>query len=203
MKNLKINVGCGSRPLKNFINIDFDDLRALRKRYPNRKFSNNLKIKNWNIFSLPLKPNSVSEINSDALIEHLSFLEEPKFFQEMVRVLKPGGKISLSTVDFEKTVKVWLKLKDDWKGFFKNDKKSIIEENWFDTYTYNYNNRWGYITATLYGSQNGKGQFHKNCYTKKKLLKICNFYKLKVEKFEKFRWQKNRDYFIRVIAKKL
>ena len=29
------------------------------------------------------------------------------------------------------------------------------------------------LTATFYGSQNGKGQYHKNSYTKKKLIAIC------------------------------
>ena len=50
------------------------------------------------------------------------------------------------------------------------------------------------------GSQHGRGQYHKNCYTKKKLISIfkhLNFIKTKVSEF---RWQGKRDFMIRVIS---
>ena len=88
-------------------------------------------------------------------------------------MVKKNGLIRLSTLDFEKSAKQWLKAKDEWKDFHRNDKKAIEDNYWFGTYTYKPKNRWGYLTATFYGSQNGKGQFHKNSYTKK-LLKSGN-----------------------------
>jgi ubiquinone/menaquinone biosynthesis C-methylase UbiE len=202
MNKIKLNIACGSRPLSGYINLDMDSLSKLKKRYPNKKFSKNIVLKNWNVFKLPLKDNSVSIINSDAFIEHLSFLEEPKFFKEMVRVIKPGGKIKLSTVDFEKTVKDWLKAEDKWLDFYRDDKQAIKDQHWFGTYTYDYKNRWGYIAATLFGSQNGAGQYHKNCYTKKKLRSMCNFLNLKVLSIEGFRWHGNKDHMIKIIAEK-
>ena len=96
-------------------------------------------------------------------------MEERKFFYEIKRVVKKGGIIRLSTVDFEKTVKQWLKAEDNWIDFHRDDNKAIKEKYWFGTYTYEPKNRWGYLTATFYGSQKGKGQYHKNCYTQKKL----------------------------------
>ncbi len=199
-KKIKLNIGSGSRPLEGYVNIDFDSITKLKKRYPNRVFKNKLKIKNLNIFNLPFKDNSVDEIRAEAFIEHLSFVEEKKFFYEVKRVLKSKGKINFSTIDFEKTIKVWLKLKDDWKGFYQTSKKAISEKHWFGTYTYDYNNRWGYIVASIYGSQHGKGQYHKNSYTEKKLISICRHLNFNKTKTSKFRWQGNRDFMIRVIS---
>jgi len=199
-KKIKLNIGSGSRPLEGYVNIDFDSITKLKKRYPNRVFKKKLKIKNLNIFNLPFKDNSVDEVRAEAFIEHLSFVEEKKFFYEVKRVLKSKGKINFSTIDFEKTIKVWLKLKDDWKGFYQTSKKAISEKHWFGTYTYDYNNRWGYIVASIYGSQHGKGQYHKNSYTEKKLISICRYLNFNKTKTSKFRWQGNRDFMIRVIS---
>ena len=38
---------------------------------------------NWDIFNLPLENASVDEVLCDAMIEHLSFSDEPKFFYEV------------------------------------------------------------------------------------------------------------------------
>ena len=82
--------------LKNVdLNIE-NSITKLKKRYPNRVFKNKLKIKNLNIFNLPFKDNSVDEIRAEAFIEHLSFVEEKKFFYEVKRVLKSKGKINFS-----------------------------------------------------------------------------------------------------------
>ena len=193
MKKIKLNLGCASRPLKDYINIDQDDFNVIKKRYPNLKVTNKLKIYNYDIFNLPYRNSSVDEIRADGLIEHLSFLEEKKFFFEIKRVLKKNGILRLSTVDFEKTIKLWLKAKDDWKDFHRNDSKAIKEQFWFGTYTYKPKNRWGYLTATFYGSQNGK----------EKLRAICKKLDFKVMKLEDFRWKKDRDYMINIIAKKI
>ncbi len=202
IKKIKLNLGCASRPLKNYINIDQDNLKIIKKRYPNLKKIKNFRIYDYNIFKLPFKDSSVDEIRADGLIEHLSFIEEKKFFFEIKRVIKKNGIIRLSTVDFEKTVKQWLNAKDDWIDFHRHDEAAIRESYWFGTYTYKPTNRWGYLTATFYGSQNGKGQYHKNSYTKKKLRAICNKLDFKVVELKNFRWKKNRDHMINLIAKK-
>ena len=80
IKKIKLNLGCASRPLKNYINIDQDNLKIIKKRYPNLKKIKNLRIYDYNIFKLPFKDSSVDEIRADGLIEHLSFTEEKKFF---------------------------------------------------------------------------------------------------------------------------
>lgn len=197
---VKLNLGCGGRPLEDYINVDMDTLEEMRARYPNQVFNDSLTIRQYDLFNLPFKDDSIDEVRADGLIEHLPFIDEPKFFYEVTRVLKPGGILRLSTVDFEKTVKQWLDAEDDWKDFYKNDEKSINDQHWFGTYTYEPINRWGYLAATLYGSQNGSGQFHTNCYTEKKLNAICLRLGLEVEKIEKFQWKGDRDFMLNLIA---
>jgi predicted SAM-dependent methyltransferase len=200
MKKIRLNIGCAGRILNNYINIDQDSIEAIKKRYPGTNLPKNTKIYNYNIFKLPFKNSTVDEIRADGLIEHLSFKEEKKFFLELKRVVKKNGIIRLSTVDFEKSIKEWLKAKDDWKDFYRNDTQAIKENFWFGTYSYDYSNRWGYLSATFYGSQNGRGQFHKNCYSKKKLKAICNKLKFKIRNLHNFRWKNNRDHMIQLIA---
>jgi len=197
---IRLNLGCGGRPLPNYINVDMDSLDQIRERYPNQKFDDNLIVVQYDILSLPYSDDSVDEIRSEGLIEHLPFIDEPKFFKEIIRVLKPGGLLYLSTVDFELSTKQWLDAKDDWKDFYRDDNEAILRQHWFGTYTYEPINRWGYLTATLYGSQNGSGQFHTNCYSEKKLEAICKRMKLEIKSIEHFQWKGNRDHMLGLTA---
>ena len=199
---IRLNLGCGGRPLHDYINVDMDTLEEMRNRYPNQVFGDDLIIQQYDLFNLPYEDQTVDEIRADGLIEHLPFIDEPRFFYEVIRVLKPGGRLEISTVDFEKTVKQWLEAEDDWKDFYKDDDKSIRDQHWFGTYTYDSKNRWGYLTATFYGSQNGSGQFHTNCYTDKKLTAICKSLNLHVESIDQFQWKGNRDHMLRLKAVK-
>jgi len=201
-EKLKLNIGCGGRPKEEYINVDMDSLEELKKRYPNSTFSDGIEIYNWDIFNLPLRNQSVKEIVCEAMIEHLSFEQEPNFFYEVKRVLEPGGKFIFSTTNFEEIVKNWLEAEDDWKDFYRNDKKAIAENHWFGTYTYETKNRWGYLAASIYGSQNGEGQFHTNCYTIKKIQAILKKISFKEVSHEKFLWKGERDPMIRFVAKK-
>ncbi len=199
---IKLNIGCGGNPLKDYINIDQDNLEQIKKRYPQKKFDGDLIVKNYDIFLLPFEDSSVDEIRSDSLIEHLTFFEEKIFFNEIKRVIKIGGRLEISTPDFEMAVKQWLAADDDWKDFFRNDDEAIKQNHWFGNYTDKPNNRWGYLLATIFGSQNGKGQFHKNCYTEKKLIAICKKIGIKVNKIERFQWKEDRDHMLKLIATK-
>jgi len=144
----------------------------------------------------------VDEIRADSLIEHLSFLEEPRFFNEVKRVLKPGGLFRFSTTNFEKIVRLWIAAKDEWKDFYRNDKAAICEKHWFGQYTYEPRSRWGYLSAMIFGSQNGEGQFHKNCYTVGKIRAILKRLGFSEEKISLSRWKGNRDPMINVLARK-
>ena len=65
IKKIRLNLGCASRPLKNYINVDQDRLSVIKKRYPNLDKIKNLKIYNYNIFKLPYKDSTVDEIRAD------------------------------------------------------------------------------------------------------------------------------------------
>ena len=199
---VKLNIGCGGRPLPGYINIDSDNLLTLQARYPNQTFSSDLEIVNYDIMNLPFDENTVDEVRADSLIEHLSFSEEPQFFYEVRRVLRPGGKFDFSTSNFEKIVKLWINAVDDWKEFYRTDDEAIEKEHWFGQYSYSTENRWGYLSAMIFGSQNGEGQFHKNCYTSGKLRAILDHLCFEEVKISESRWKGNRDPMIHVIAKK-
>jgi predicted SAM-dependent methyltransferase len=199
---LRLNLGCGGRPLKGYVNVDMDTLEQLRERYPEQEFSDDLIVEQHNLFNLPYPDDSVDEVRAEGLIEHLPFADEQRFLREVVRVLKPSGEFYLSTVDFEMAVRQWLDAEDDWKDFYRNDKEAILNQHWFGTYTYKPINRWGYLTATLFGSQNGAGQFHTNCYTDKKLRAICEKLQLSVKSIERFQWKGDRDFMLGLLAYK-
>lgn len=189
----RLNIGCGGRPLPGYINIDQDSLDDMRARYPGVVFDDALIIENHDIFALPYADGSVAEVRADGLLEHLSFKEEPRLLYEVKRVLHKGGVFNFSVPDFEEVCSIWLKAKDDWQGFFSDDVEDIKKNHWFGTYTYNYTNRWGYIVATLYGSQNGAGQFHRNCYSEGKIRKMLNYLGFEQIQVTKFLWKGNRD----------
>ena len=199
---IKLNLGCASNLLDGYINIDQDNIDVMRERYPNLDFAGDAHIYTYDIFDLPYDDGSVDEIIADGFVEHLSFLEEKKFFYEMRRVLKPGGILNFAVPNFEKVVKLWLEAEDDWQDFFRLDDEAIANQHWFGTYTYEPKNRWGYLAAQLYGSQNGEGQYHQNCYTIPKIKAILNKLNFTDIQIEEFQWKGDRDQMIRAIAKR-
>ncbi|OFZ82145.1 MAG: methyltransferase [Bdellovibrionales bacterium RIFOXYD1_FULL_53_11] len=202
MEKIRLNLGCGGRPLEGYINVDQDSLDQLKARYPHEKFPPGAKVENYDIFHLPFPDGSVQEIRADSLIEHLSFLEEPVFFREVARALAPGGLFNFSTPDFEEAVRQWLDAKDDWRDFFRNDDEAIAAQHWFGQYSYGTQSRWGYLTAMIFGSQNGPGQLHRNCYTVPKIQAIMKKMEFTILDIRKYRWKGDRDWMIEVRAEK-
>jgi predicted SAM-dependent methyltransferase len=199
---IKLNLGCGGRPLQKYINIDMDSLEMLKERYPFQTFPDDIEIFNYDILNLPFPDASITEINADSLVEHLSFIEEPIFFNEVKRLLKKGGVFQFSTPDFEETVRLWLNAKDEWKEFYRSDQEAIENQHWFGQYSYSTDNRWGYLMAMIFGSQNGEGQLHKNAYTVGKIRAILNHLEFEKLEISKSRWKGDRDLMIMVRATK-
>ncbi|MBL4711236.1 MAG: methyltransferase domain-containing protein [Gammaproteobacteria bacterium] len=201
-KKIKLNLGCASRPLKGYINIDIDSKETIIKRYPNIDIPEDLDICQYDIFNLPYEDSSVNEILSDCMLEHLSFLEEKKFFLEMKRVLSSNGRLLFTVPDFENTIELWIKAKDDWKEFFRNDDEAITKEHWFGNYSYSCDNRWGYLTASIFGPQNGEGQFHKNAYTEGKIRSMLEYLEFDIIELSRYKWKDDREMMLKVIASK-
>ena len=201
--SIRLNLGCGSRPLPGYVNIDQDDLATMRARYPTRTFDNSLVISNFDIFSLPYADNTVDEIRSESMLEHLSFEEEGRIFREIRRVLKPGGIVNISVPNFEKLFQAWIDAKDEWKEFYRTDREAIESNHWFGHYSAKPDQRWGYLMASIFGNQNSSGQFHKNAYSIGKLRAIFAHMNFQVIEISEFLWQGDRDAMIRIIGTKL
>ena len=203
MTQVRLNLGCASRLLPDYINIDMDSLDEIKRRYPNIQVPDNIAFLVGDALNLDFDDESVDEVRADALLEHFSFLEEPKFFREAARVLKPGGVLRFSVPDFEDAVRKWLDAEDDWKDFFRNDDEAIENKHWFGNYSYSTENRWGYLMASIFGPQNGEGQFHKNAYTEKKIEAICEVLGFGQPKIDRFLWKGDRDLMLEVEMRKL
>lgn len=201
-KDIKLNLGCGGRPLPGYINIDLDTLEELKSRYPTEEFPEGVEVYQYDIFNLPFPDSSVAEVRADSLLEHLSFLEERKIFYELKRVLRPGGMFIFSVPDFEETVRLWLNAKDEWKDFYRNDPEAIASQHWFGQYSYSTESRWGYLTASIFGPQNSEGQFHKNCYTIPKIRAILDRVGLEELEISHYRWKGDRNLMILVKVEK-
>lgn len=197
---IKLNLGSGGRLLPGYLNIDLESLEMLKRRYPAQEFPEGIEVYQYDILNLPFADSSIAEVRADSLVEHLSFSEEPRFFYEVKRVLRPGGLFQFSTPDFEETVKLWLAATDAWCDFFRNDPEAIASQHWFGQYSYSTNNRWGYLTAMIFGNQNGAGQFHKNCYTVPKIRAILRRLGFKEMEMSHYRWKGDRDLMILVKA---
>lgn len=200
---IKLNIGCGGRLLTGYINIDQDSLETLKKRYPYQTFADDLEVFDYDIFNLPYENGMVSEVKADGFIEHLSFSQEKAFFLEVQRVLSSDGLFEFSTPDFEDAVKKWLEAKDDWKDFYRDDEEAIRNQHWFGTYTYDTANRWGYLMAMIFGSQNGEGQYHKNAYSEGKIRSMMNRLGFEIVELSRFKWKGGRDLMIKTIARKI
>ena len=200
MEDIKLNLGCASRPLDGYVNIDLDTIEEIRARYPNVDIPKGIEVFQYDIFALPYADCTVSEVKSDSMLEHLSFLEERAFFYEMLRVLRPGGRLVFSVPDFEDTVRKWIAADDDWRDFYRNDAEAIANQHWFGQHSYATTSRWGYLTASLFGPQNSEGQFHKNCYTEKKICSMLDFLGFDIAELSFYLWKGDRDRMIKVVA---
>jgi len=202
MSELRLNLGCAGRLLPDYINIDLDSFDDIKKRYPDIKIEDGAEFLQADFLEPIFEAESVDEVRADAMIEHLSFSEEPKFFYEVKRILKSGGLLNFSVPDFEAHMRMWLDAEDDWKDFYRNDDEAIKQKHWFGQYSYSPNHRWGYLTAGIFGPQNGKGQFHKNAYTEKKIIAICDKLGFNPPSIERFLWKGDREVMFRVLVTK-
>ena len=95
---MKLNLGCGRKHKKGYLNIDIQEPCDLKHdlRTP-----------------LPFVDASVDEIYSKDVIELFSLREWKKLKNEMARVLKPGGKMEIFCNNFEYAIVNFLSCKDE------------------------------------------------------------------------------------------
>lgn len=108
-----LNLGCGSRYHKDWINIDF--------------ISNNKDILAYDLLKgIPYKDSTFDMVYHSHLIEHLSKADGINFIKECYRVLKPNGIIRIATPNLEEIVNNYTKylnrsLQNDKISEFKYD----------------------------------------------------------------------------------
>lgn len=94
-----LNIACGNRYHKDWINIDF--------------YANNSDIKKVNILSgLPFKDNSFDVAYSSHFFEHLHTQDATFVISEVYRVLKKGGILRIVVPDLEGVCKEYIKMID-------------------------------------------------------------------------------------------
>jgi predicted SAM-dependent methyltransferase len=91
---LKLHLGCGSKHLSGYVNIDWRKTNATDLVLDIKK--------------LPYPDNSVVRIETYHVIEHLSRYDLIKTLKEWHRVLKIGGQLIIEFPDFDKIVKKYL-----------------------------------------------------------------------------------------------
>ncbi len=167
---MKLHVGCGKIYKEGFINIDAYDSTVADKIMPANDLS--------------FSSNSIDEIESIQLIEHLGFFNAIYALSEWFRVLKPGGYLLIETPNLEVSFKKFI------NGGLET-KKNII--TW------------------VYGVES-KGMLHKLCFPEdllEELLKKIGFIEIEKTYIEiekdhptiRLKCKKNQEYeFFQVIA---
>ncbi|MEO6231188.1 MAG: methyltransferase domain-containing protein [Ferruginibacter sp.] len=150
---MKLHLGSGKNIKNGYINIDAYVV------HPG--------VENIDILNLPYGDETVDEIISEHVAEHIKFEDEEKFWKESYRVLKKGGKLICEVPDMEWLCEQFLKAEDDFKSFYQKGHADHYFGNGRSI-----EHRWGMITTHFFGNQNGEGQYHYNGYTKKKFISL-------------------------------
>lgn len=93
MPRLKLHLGCGSNPLEGYVNIDKYNPKA---------------DKIMDACKLDYPDNSVDEIFTSHMVEHIAYPEFMRALKEWHRVLVKGGTLIIRCPNFEKHLRDWL-----------------------------------------------------------------------------------------------
>ena len=94
-----LNIGCGSRKISGYVNIDV--IRGVDLRHDVRK-------------GIPYPQGAVDTIYSEHFLEHLTQRDGLRFLRECRRVLKPGGIVRIAMPDLDALVSRYTR--EDWRG---------------------------------------------------------------------------------------
>jgi glycosyltransferase involved in cell wall biosynthesis len=143
-KNKSLNLGCGNKRLSNYVNVDI--------------------VKNENVdevfqlYDIPYQDNSISSINCEHALEHVSFERVRQAIKEWMRVLKPGGELLLYLPDLEECARKYLTADNSRTVNY------IPEKEWF--------------RATIFGIQRNENgsdtehQFHLSGFSKEEIKQL-------------------------------
>lgn len=129
---LKLHLGCGKNLLPGYVNIDKYNRHADRL---------------MDVGQLDYPDNSVSEILTSHMIEHVPLSEFQAMLLEWKRTLKPGGRLTIRCPNHEPYIRMWLEGDDEY--------------------------RWGAGLNTILGIQHrGPGHLNRNLFTVTRLEQL-------------------------------
>lgn len=153
---IKLNLGCGNKVLEGYINVDhqsesgdeqYDAISWMRDR---------------------TEDSSISEIRADHLCEHIPFDREELFFYQAFRVLEGGGRLEVFVPDLNEICRLFYAARDNKFQWYKPG----ANDDYFGG-RYDSGRKWSFLVASLFGHQDGSGQYHHNGYTEEKLKDIA------------------------------
>lgn len=128
---MKINIGCGNEKVEGYMGVDLytqcdrkDDARTLGT----------------------FEDNSVEEIRTYHMLEHMKDRDVPLVIASMFRVLKHGGTLILEVPNL-----IW------------------VLQNFLDTPD---EDRWGFKLQTVFGLQTHDGEYHKTGFSKDRIHRM-------------------------------
>jgi len=89
----KLQIGCGRNALDGWLNTDLNPTKKVVFLDATKRF--------------PFDDGTFDYVFSEHLIEHLAYQDGVKFIRECYRVLKPGGKIRVSTPDLRFLIELY------------------------------------------------------------------------------------------------
>ena len=143
---VKLHIGCGTHLKEGYFNID--------------QYVYASGVIQMDIFNLSFESDSVDEIFTEHMLEHIGKFEVPLALQEWARVLKPDGKLVMNLPNLEWCMQQWLAKPED--------------------------ERWGWQLDTIFGLQTHPGEFHKTGFTAprlQQLLKATGFQNITISNY--------------------
>ena len=151
-----LDVGCAAGTFVNFLNkdkisygadISSNQIQYAKKNYENKKHKFYL-IKNN---KLPFKNKSFDVVTNLQLMEHLSMKDNEVLFKEIKRVLKPGGRLIITTPNY---LSPWVLLEKivNIVGEVKYDQQHItfFNKNRIKNFLYKLNFRNIYVSTNMF-----------------------------------------------------
>jgi glycosyltransferase involved in cell wall biosynthesis/predicted SAM-dependent methyltransferase len=143
---IKLHIGCGTQIKEGYYNID--------------QYVDAPGVIQMDIFNLSFETDSVDEIFTEHMLEHIGKFEVPLALKEWARVLKPDGKLVMNLPNLEWCMQQWLAKPED--------------------------ERWGWQLDTVFGLQTHPGEFHKTGFTAprlQQLLKVAGFQNINISDY--------------------